>query len=50
MKSLGYGVKSQEQLGERVEAKDLYKDAVRVTLGRHQWALQITASLRHCSQ
>jgi hypothetical protein len=25
--------KSQEQVGERVEAEDLYKDAVRVTLG-----------------
>lgn len=37
VESLGYGVKSQEQVGERVEAEDLYKDAVRVTLGQHQW-------------
>lgn len=50
VESLGYGVKSQEQVGERVEAEDLYKDAVRVTLGRHQWAIQITVSLRCCSQ
>jgi hypothetical protein len=33
MVSFGYGRKSQEQVGERVEAEDLYKDAVRVTLG-----------------
>lgn len=50
VESLSYGVKSQEQVGERVEAEDLYKDAVRVTLGQHQWALQITVSLRRCSQ
>lgn len=36
VESLSYGVKSQEQVGERVEAEDLYKDAVRVTLGQHQ--------------
>mgnify|MGYP007126571261 CR=1 FL=1 len=36
VESLSYGVKSQEQVGERVEADDLYKDAVRVTLGQHQ--------------
>ena len=27
VESLSYGVKSQEQVGERVEAEDLYKDA-----------------------
>lgn len=50
VESLSYGVKSQEQVGERVEAEDLFKDAVRVTLGQHQWALQITVSLSRCSQ